>query len=105
MKQKVFALLALAAISCKAEHALPPPEPKAANADFSRVAGLAPPAPPSPSADAVASRPELQAPALPRMIVRTDEVSLIVGDAGATVETLARLAAAQRGYCTHPQLP
>jgi hypothetical protein len=104
MKQKVFALLALAAMSCKAEHALPPPEPKAANADVSRAAGLVPPPPPPPSANAVASRPELQAPALPRMIVRTAEVSLIVGDTGATVETLAQLAAANGGYVTDSKL-
>jgi len=101
MKQKVFALLALAAISCKAERALPPPEAQTTATDFSRVAGLAgpPPAPP-PNAHAVAAKPEPQAPALPRMIVRTAEVSLIVGDTGATVETLAQLAAANGGYVT-----
>ncbi|HEY6139592.1 MAG TPA: DUF4349 domain-containing protein [Thermoanaerobaculia bacterium] len=104
MKQKVFALLALAAISCKAERALPPPESKAANADFARAAGLAPPPPPPPSANAVASAPAPQAPALPRMIVRTAEVSLIVGDTGRTVETLAQLAAANGGYVTDSKL-
>ncbi len=95
MRQKVFALLLLAAFSCKkAEYrqmASPAEVAKTASssvADAVRADGAPPPPPP----------PAPQAPALPRMIIRTAEVSLIVGDAAASVEKLAALAAANGGY-------
>jgi len=106
MKQKVFALLALAAMSCKAERALPPPAATTTNNDFTRVAGMAPPPAPPPGAHGVTAQEASvpQAPALPRMIVRTAEVSMIVGDTAATVEKLAQLAAANGGYLTDSKL-
>jgi hypothetical protein len=67
------------------------------NAAFA-VASPPPPPPLPPSAAAP------QAPALPRLIIRTAEVSLIVGDALASVDKLAALAAANGGYVTDSRL-
>jgi len=93
MRQKVFALLLLAAFSCKkAEYARASAEMPATTASAARAMGAAENASPPP--------PAPQAPALPRMIVRTAELSLIVGDAAASVETLGALAAANGGYVT-----
>jgi hypothetical protein len=86
MRQKVFVLIALLAWSCKAERNMSelPAAKTGANDTALRVA-----APPPP-----------QAPAMPRVIIRTAEVSLVVADAAASVETLGRLAAANGGYVT-----
>jgi hypothetical protein len=82
MKQKVFVLLALIVWSCKAETnsggQAPPPVPPAAQA----------------KADGQARAPVLH------VIVRTAEVSLIVGDTTGTLEKLVALAAANGGYVT-----
>lgn len=84
MKQKVFVLLALVALSCKAERNVEAP-----------AASVSPTLPPARAA---------KAPALPRLIIRTAEVSLIVGDTAAAVQTLAALAAANGGYITDSKL-
>src|SRR5689334_4983971 len=91
MRQKFFALLLLAAFSCKkAEYAMPLEAKQASVAtDSAARAAVGSPPPPVP-----------QAPALPRMIIRTAEVSLIVGDATASVDKLGALAAANGGYVT-----
>lgn len=104
MKQKLFALLALLALSCKAEHAMPPAAAQVdtvaaktvARAVGESVIGNAP------ALGVPASAPS--APALPRLIIRTAEVSLIVGDATASVDKLAALAAAHGGYVTDSKL-
>ena len=89
MRQKIFALLLLAAFSCKkAEYRQAGAYQTAATDSAARVLNDA----------AKASPPAPQAPALPRMIIRTAEVSLIVGDASASVDKLAALAAANGGY-------
>jgi len=83
------------ALACKAEHSAsrnaPPPPPRPAAVDSTLRVGGAPP-------------PALQAPALPRLIIRTAEVALIVGDTSASVESLAALAAANGGYVTDSKL-
>src|SRR6266498_3732795 len=86
MKQKVFALLALLALSCKAEHNAAPSSKQSV-----------------PVATDAAAR-MLGAPALPRLIIRTAEVSLIVGDTTASVEKLATLASANGGYLTDSKI-
>ena len=87
MRQKVFLLIALLAWSCKAERNMNGmPAAKSGAADTA-LRAVGPPPPP-------------QAPAMPRVIIRTAEVSLVVGDAAASVETLGRLAAANGGYVT-----
>jgi len=105
MKQKVFALLALLALSCKAEHNAVE-TPASVQAVATDSASAPPPinqrgmsveaAPPPP--------PGSQAPALPRLIIRTAEVTLIVGDTTASVEKLAALAAANGGYLTDSKI-
>lgn len=114
MKQKVLLLIALLALACKAEqNAAPPPTPppaatsQTARFEQSRGAGEAPGlAVPGGvaggvAADAAAPPPAGPKPsALPRLIVRTAEVSLIVGDTTASVEKLAALASANGGYLT-----
>src|SRR5256885_904917 len=97
MKQKVFALLALLALSCKAEHNARPSAPVATDA-----AARAVPA----SFAAAEGVPALQAPApaLPRLIIRTAEVVLIVGDTTTSVEKLAALASANGGYLTDSKI-
>jgi len=87
MRSKLFALLALLALSCKAEHAMPPSTDSAATANAVTRAAAPP-----------------QAPSLPRVIIRTADVSLIVGDTTASVEKLAALAAANGGYVTDSKL-
>src|SRR5207244_3213278 len=47
---------------------------------------------------------QTQAPALPRLIIRTAEVSLIVGDTTTSVEKLAALASANGGYLTDSKI-
>jgi len=83
MRSKLFALLALLALSCKAEHALPTSTDSAATTTAATRAA---------------------APALPRLIIRTADVSLIVGDAAVSVQKLAALAAAHGGYVTDSKL-
>src|SRR5439155_6293761 len=109
MKQKVFALLALLALSCKAERSA---EPRAARVEAvatdsaARVFGAPPPAENAPGLSTLAAPPPpgSQAPALPRLIIRTAEVTLIVGDATASVEKLAALASANGGYLTDSKI-
>jgi Domain of unknown function (DUF4349) len=109
MKQKVLLLAALIAMSCKAEHNAveTPASGKAVVTDFARLNG------PPPSTDqrgvyavnaAPPPPPGSQAPALPRLIIRTAEVSMIVGDTTASVEKLAALASANGGYLTDSKI-
>src|ERR1043165_2542028 len=86
MRSKLFALLALLALSCKAERAVSPPPSASARA---------------PAATRAAAP---QAPSLPHLIIRTADVSLIVGDTTASVEKLAALAAANGGYIADSKL-
>ena len=110
MKQKVLLLAAVIAISCKAERGALPPPPKAAVATdvTSRAMPASLPAPDAPGVAAVeegkpAPAPP-PAPALPRVIIRTAEVSLIVGDTTTSVEKLAALASANGGYLTDSKI-
>jgi hypothetical protein len=108
MKQKVFVLIALLAWSCKAERNMAEmPSPKSAATDTAlRVASPLPPPPAGApavggvAADESAPPAPPKAPAMPRVIIRTAEVSLVVGDAASSVETLGRLAAANGVYVT-----
>src|ERR1051326_4077156 len=86
MRSKLFALLALLALSCKAERAVSPSTYSSATA----------------TAATRAAAP--QAPSLPHLIIRTADVSLIVGDTTASVEKLAALAAANGGYIADSKL-
>src|SRR5690349_15144901 len=104
MKQKVLLLAALLAVACKAERAVPQAamEKPAATDTAARIDGPPPPidqrvsaAPPAPPGTQLPN-----APALPRMIIRTAEVSLIVGNATSALEQLTALAAANGGYVT-----
>jgi len=96
MKQKVFALLALLALSCKAEHNAVATDTAGAPPSIDQRGMTVNAVPPPP--------PGSQAPALPRLIIRTAEVSLIVGDTTASVEKLAALASANGGYLTDSKI-
>jgi glycine cleavage system regulatory protein len=93
MKQKVFALVALLALSCKAEHRMDSPKPAAPVATDAAARAV-------PASFAAGA----EAPALPRLIIRTAEVTLIVGDTTASVERLAALASANGGYLTDSKI-
>jgi len=100
MKQRFVLLLLIAALSCKNEQAVPAdvaPETSATAATaitgtVGRVAQSSPPPPPPPGT----SLP--QAPAMPRMIIRTADVQLIVADAAAAVDKITAAATAAGGY-------
>jgi len=95
MRKKVFVLIALVALACKAERntGAPASDNIAPPSAVLRTVNSLPPPPPG-----------SQAPALPRLIIRTAEVALIVGDTTASVETLAALAAANGGYVTDSKI-
>ena len=82
MKKKELVLLALlAAFSCKAEKGIAPPPAEAARAVTSTSAPTAP-----------------QAPAMPRIVIRNAQMTLIVVDAAPVVAKLTALASSSGGY-------
>lgn len=92
MKRKVFVLLALMAWSCKAER----------NTGATSVDAVHPMvASPTINAQRVGGAPPV---GMPRIIVRTAEVSLVVSDAAKSLETLTQLAAAHGGYAADSRL-
>src|SRR5438045_1065114 len=82
MKKKELVLLALlAAFSCKAEKGIAPPPTEAARVVTSTSAPTAP-----------------QAPAMPRIVIRNAQMTLIVVDAAPVVAKLTALASSSGGY-------
>jgi SpoVK/Ycf46/Vps4 family AAA+-type ATPase len=102
MKRPAVVLALALLVACKKERiAAPvadgiPATETAAIAQMARSAPAAMPVPPGPATP--------QAAAIPRMIVRTAEVSLVVGDTASSVDTLTALAAANGGYITASRL-
>ncbi len=91
MKRKSVVLLALLlAFSCKAERAAPPWRAAVEAATDSAPAAPAPP----PASKAAAP----QAPAMPRIVIKNAQMTIIVSDAAAVAEKLGALAVSAGGY-------
>jgi len=92
MKRNQIVILALLlAFSCKAEKMAPP---EIADAQVTSSAAVAQAAAP-PAAQA---RAQAQQPAIPRLIIRNAQMTLVVGDAASVFDSLSALAASAGGY-------
>jgi len=98
MKKHIALALLLIALGCKNEMATN-------NTSTSAVTEAPPPPPPPKPADTRAvGTAAPQAPALPRMIIRTAEMSLIVSDTSAAIDKITAAAGAANGYVADSKL-
>lgn len=95
MKKKEIVVLALLlAFSCKAEKAISPPSAAEPIADQQTRGAVTSTAATTPAAGTP------QAPAMPRVIIRTAQMSLVVTDAASVASKLSALATSAGGYVT-----
>jgi len=97
MKKHIALALLLIALGCKNEMATN-------NTSTSAVTEAPPPPPPKPAATRAVGAAAPQAPALPRMIIRTAEMSLIVSDTSAAIDRITAAASAANGYVADSKL-
>jgi len=97
MKKHIALALLLIALGCKNEMATN-------NTSTSAVTEAPPPSPPKPAATRAVGAAAPQAPALPRMIIRTAEMSLIVSDTSAAIDKITAAASAANGYVADSKL-
>jgi len=97
MKKHIALALLLIALGCKNEMATN-------NTSTSAVTEAPPPPPPKPAATRAVGTAAPQAPALPRMIIRTAEMSLIVSDTSAAIDKITAAASAANGYVADSKL-
>jgi hypothetical protein len=104
MKTKLPVLLLVLALACKAEH-FDRPEQSAAldGATVEKASIPAPPPPPPPSRVGLAQVAGVP-PAIPRVIIRNAEISLVVSDAQIAFDRLTALAAASGGFVADSRL-
>jgi len=98
MKKHIALALLLIALGCKNEMATN-------NTSTSAVTEAPPPpSPRKPAATRAVGAAAPQAPALPRMIIRTAEMSLIVSDTSAAIDKITAAASAANGYVADSKL-